>query len=304
MELKHIVGRTWVAEGSTALLPVYFLTDRDIVLIDTGYAKLDRTGLAHLIDDNGLCLRGVICSHAHFDHTGNVRYLQQRCGCPAAIQLIEAGISVNTDSYRANYVALTYGKSRQLFLEECFTADVIIGPEDDHLDMAGARFGIMQLPGHSAGHIGIVTPDGVAYLGDCLISRSEIEGAKLPTSMFIARDLESKQSLYSLRCPAYIVAHKEVLTDITELIGENIRFIRDKAREMLSCLQDGMTFDQWIYEFCKKENVRTHNELKFSIVERNFSNFAAWLTDTGRVTVQREFCAKKYYHACDPGVHA
>ena len=102
MELKHIVGRTWVAEGSTALLPVYFLTDRDIVLIDTGYAKLDRTGLAHLIDDNGLCLRGVICSHAHFDHTGNVRYLQQRCGCPAAIQLIEAGISVNTDSYRAN----------------------------------------------------------------------------------------------------------------------------------------------------------------------------------------------------------
>lgn len=81
MELKHIVGRTWVAEGSTALLPVYFLTDRDIVLIDTGYARLDRTGLAHLIDDNGLCLRGVICSHAHFDHTGNVRYLQQRCGC-------------------------------------------------------------------------------------------------------------------------------------------------------------------------------------------------------------------------------
>ena len=127
MELKHIVGRTWVAEGATALLPVYFLTDRDIVLIDTGYAKLDRAGLTHLIDDNGLCLRGIICSHAHFDHTGNVRCLQQRCGCPAAIQLIEAGISVNTDSYRANYVALTYGKSRQLFLEECFTADIIIG---------------------------------------------------------------------------------------------------------------------------------------------------------------------------------
>ena len=109
MELKHILGRTWAAEGATALLPVYFLTDRDIVLIDTGYAKLDRPGLTRLIDDNGLRLRGVICSHAHFDHTGNVRYLQQRYGCPAAIQLIEAGISVNPDSYRANFVALTYG---------------------------------------------------------------------------------------------------------------------------------------------------------------------------------------------------
>ena len=35
MELKHILGRTWAAEGATALLPVYFLTDRDIGLIDT-----------------------------------------------------------------------------------------------------------------------------------------------------------------------------------------------------------------------------------------------------------------------------
>lgn len=295
MELRPVLGSTYVADGATALLPIYKLNSTDIVLLDTGYAKLDRSALTHLLDDNGFHLKGILCSHAHFDHTGNVRYLQQRYGALAAVQLIEAGISVNPDAYRANYVALTYGRSRAYFLEECFTADVIIPADATELTFCGARFGILQLPGHSAGHIGIVTPDGVAYLGDCLISRSEIEGAKLPTSMFIARDLESKQSLYSLRCPAYIVAHKEVLTDITELIGENIRFIRDKAREMLSCLQDGMTFDQWIYEFCKKENVRTHNQLKFSIVERNFSNFAAWMEDEGLVEIRREFCAKKYY---------
>ena len=300
MELVPVLGRTYTAEGATALLPVYFLTERDVVLIDTGYAKLDRAALTHLIDDNGLRLRGIICSHAHFDHTGNVRYLQQRYGCPAAIQLIEAGISVNPDSYRANYVALTYGKSRELFLEECFTADVIIGPEDDHLDFCGARFGILQLPGHSAGHIGIVTPDGAAYVGDCLISQSEIAAAKLPTSMFIARDLESKESLRRLDAPAYIVAHKQVLTDraaFGALIDANIAFIHGKARELLADLADGMTFSDWIAAFCKRENVRTHNELKFSIVERNFANFAAWLTDSGRIRVQREFCAKRYYHA-------
>ena len=198
MDMQHVLGRTWAAEGATALLPLYFLSEKDVILIDTGYAKLDRSGLTHLIDDNGLRLRGIICSHAHFDHTGNVRYLQQRYGCPAAIQLIEAGISVNPDSYRANYVALTYGKSRQLFLEECFTADIVIGAEDDHLDLCGARFGILQLPGHSAGHIGVVTSDGAAYVGDCLIDHDEIAAAKLPTSMFIARDLESKEHLRQL----------------------------------------------------------------------------------------------------------
>lgn len=296
MELRHVYGRTYAAVGATALMPVYKLTDTDIVLMDTGYARLDRSALVNLIEGNGFRLRGIICSHAHFDHTGNVRYLQQRYGCQAAAQIIEAGISVNPDAYRANYVALTYGKSREYLLEECFPADVIIPADAGRLDFCGARFGILQLPGHSAGHIGVVTPDGAAYLGDCLIDEEQIAAAKLPTSMFIARDLESKESLRNLRRPAYIIAHKQVLTDIGPLIDRNIAFIHDKGRELLEDLEDGMSFDQWIYAFCQRENVRTRNEFKFSIVERNFANFVDWLTDEGKVEVRREFCAKHYFH--------
>ena len=296
MELRHVYGNTYAAVGATALMPVYKLTDTDIVLMDTGYARLDRSALVNLIEGNGFRLRGIICSHAHFDHTGNVRYLQLRYGCLAAAQIIEAGISVNPDAYRANYVALTYGKSREYLLEECFPADVIIPADAEHLDFCGARFGILQLPGHSAGHIGVVTPDGVAYLGDCLIDEEQIAAAKLPTSMFIARDLESKESLRNLRRPAYIIAHKQVLTDIGPLIDRNIAFIHDKGRELLEDLEDGMSFDQWIYAFCQRENVRTRNEFKFSIVERNFANFVDWLTDEGKVEVRREFCAKHYFH--------
>ena len=296
MELRHVLGRTWVAEASTALLPIYRVTDADMILIDTGYAKLDRAGLTALIEDSGFHLRGIICSHAHFDHSGNVRYLQQRCGAKAAAHIIEAGISVNPDAYRANYVALTYGKSREIFLEECFVADTIIGPEDDFLDFCGVRFGILQLPGHSAGHIGVVTPDNVAYVGDCLIDQQQIDSAKLPTSMFIARDLQSKEFLRQTKYDAYILAHKSVVTDITPLVDSNTAFIHRKAEELLNDLTDGMTFAQWISTFCQRENIRTKNELKFSIIERNFSNFVDWLTDEGRILVRREYCAKTYYH--------
>ena len=116
MDMIHVLGDTYAAVGSTALLPIYKLDARNIVLMDTGYAKLDRSGLTNLLDANGLVPKYVLCSHAHFDHTGNVRYLQQRYGAKAIISLIEAGISVNPDSYRANYVALTYGKIQELFL--------------------------------------------------------------------------------------------------------------------------------------------------------------------------------------------
>lgn len=299
MEMLHVLGNTYAAVGSTALLPIYKLNERDIVLIDTGYAKLDRAGLVNLLDGSGLVPKYVLCSHAHFDHTGNVRYLQERYGAKAILSLIEAGISVNPDSYRANYVALTYGKSRELFLEECFTADRVLQETDTSLELDGRTFGILPLPGHSAGHLGFVTPDGAAYVGDCLISQSEIDGAKLPTSMFIARDLESKAYLKTTDYPVYILAHKEVVRReaLEGLIDRNIGFIQSKRAELLEVLEDGMTFSEWIGAFCQRENVRTHNELKFSIVERNFSNFVSWLTDSGAVMVRREFCAKRYYRA-------
>ena len=299
MEMLHVLGNTYAAVGNTALLPIYKLNERDIVLIDTGYAKLDRAGLVNLLDGSGLVPKYVLCSHAHFDHTGNVRYLQERYGAKAILSLIEAGISVNPDSYRANYVALTYGKSRELFLEECFTADRVLRETDTSLELDGRTFGILPLPGHSAGHLGFVTPDGAAYVGDCLISQSEIDGAKLPTSMFIARDLESKAYLKTTDYPVYILAHKEVVRReaLEGLIDRNIGFIQSKRAELLEVLEDGMTFSEWIGAFCQRENVRTHNELKFSIVERNFSNFVSWLTDSGAVMVRREFCAKRYYRA-------
>ena len=299
MEMLHVLGNTYAAVGSTALLPIYKLNERDIVLIDTGYAKLDRAGLVNLLDGSGLVPKYVLCSHAHFDHTGNVRYLQERYGAKAILSLIEAGISVNPDSYRANYVALTYGKSRELFLEECFTADRVLRETDTSLELDGRTFGILPLPGHSAGHLGFVTPDGATYVGDCLISQSEIDGAKLPTSMFIARDLESKAYLKTTDYPVYILAHKEVVRReaLEGLIDRNIGFIQSKRAELLEVLEDGMTFSEWIGAFCQRENVRTHNELKFSIVERNFSNFVSWLTDSGAVMVRREFCAKRYYRA-------
>ena len=143
MDMIHVLGDTYAAVGSTALLPIYKLDARNIVLMDTGYAKLDRSGLTNLLDANGLVPKYVLCSHAHFDHTGNARYLQQRYGAKAIISLIEAGISVNPDSYRANYVALTYGKIQELFLEECFTADRVLRESDTSLTLDGRTFGIL-----------------------------------------------------------------------------------------------------------------------------------------------------------------
>ena len=94
MELLHIHKDTWAAVGATALIPFYRLTDTDIVLLDTGIAASDREGLTALLEEHGLRPKGILCSHAHYDHVGNAAYLRCRYGCPIAMPMIEetAGI--------------------------------------------------------------------------------------------------------------------------------------------------------------------------------------------------------------------
>lgn len=169
MELLHIHKDTWAAVGATALIPFYRLTDTDIILLDTGIAASDREGLTALLEEHGLRPKGILCSHAHYDHVGNAAYLRRRYGCPIAMPMIEAAICADTTAFRANYETLTYGTIQSMFPEECFLSDVLISPDIDHLDFCGVRFGLLPLPGHSAGQMGFITPDGTAYLADCLL---------------------------------------------------------------------------------------------------------------------------------------
>ena len=89
MELLHIHKDTWAAVGATALIPFYRLTDTDIVLLDTGIAASDREGLTALLEEHGLRPKGILCSHAHYDHAGglprffaeNAHAKCQRDGC-------------------------------------------------------------------------------------------------------------------------------------------------------------------------------------------------------------------------------
>ena len=72
--------------------------------------------------------------------------------------MIEAAICADATAFRANYETLTYGTIQSMFPEECFLSDVLISPDIDHLDFCGVRFGLLPLPGHSAGQMGFITP--------------------------------------------------------------------------------------------------------------------------------------------------
>ena len=279
LELHHVRGETWVIETAMAYLPFYKLNDRDIVLLDTGFASADRENLTETLAGHGFQVKGILLSHAHMDHAGNIGHLCSIYGCRVAAHQYEAAIA-DPDSDLRQFGIHASSKHG---VEECFTTTDVILPEQTTLDFCGAAFGILHLPGHSPGHLGYITPDGVAYLGDALMGFSQLEGSKMPFTSRLADDLNSKRSLLDLRAEAYVAAHKAIVTDIRPLAQANIACLETKVEEIFQILQGTPTALEWLTAYCRQKGWTFRTERSFSILSFGFNSAVNYLEESGRV---------------------
>ena len=294
LKQHHVLGKTYVIETPSTFIPVYHLNEREVVLLDTGFAS-DREALMELLHDRRWQVRGVICSHGHMDHSGNIRFLQERYGCRVAAHEIEAEIAATPESFRSHYCVSTPDENGGL--EESFSATDIITPQTRQFLFCGAEFYILQLPGHSGGHIGVITPDNVAYLGDALMGMAQLAASKMPTTGHLRRDLESKRSLHNLEAAAYIVPHKNIMSDIHPLIDANIRCYEAKARGILVSLRGEMTLKQWLCAYCEEQQVSVRSEDGFFVLKYGFRSMVEYLVETGEVRALHVDDAAVYVHA-------
>ena len=285
LKLHHILGKTYAIETQSTFVPVYQLNEREVVLLDSGFAS-DRASLIALLRERDWGVRGIICSHAHMDHSGNIRFLQERYDCLVAAHEIEAEIAATPESFRSHYCVSTPDENGGL--EECFATTDRIAPQTRQLEFCGAEFQILQLPGHSAGHIGIITPDNVAYVGDALMGMAQLAASKMPTTGHLHRDLASKRSLHDVRATAYIIPHKNIMTDIHSLIDANIRCYEEKAYDILAALRGAMTLDEWLRAYCDEQQVSVRSEDGLFVLRYGFRSMVDYLEELGEVYQVRD----------------
>lgn len=113
----------------------------DAVVVDPGEAA----PVLSALDERQLALAGILVTHHHGDHVGGIDALRSRLKGPV------------------------YGPKRER-IPEPFVALV----EGDRVDVLGLRFEVIEVPGHTAGHIAYFHPglDGapILFCGDTLFS--------------------------------------------------------------------------------------------------------------------------------------
>lgn len=152
MEWHKLTDRTGYVSIGNAFVPGYFLTEDELVLIDSGPMKSTR--LMEMLDERHWKVRAVILTHVHIDHVANNALLLEKF----------PDIVFYASQEEADAIASPENMIRDMgfdTVEHAKQTQAIFYPENIHIkgiDMKQSRiqiddavFQLISLPGHSVG---------------------------------------------------------------------------------------------------------------------------------------------------------
>lgn len=285
MNLIHVKGNTWCLVG-WQLIPIYMVDDHHCVLLDTGlytqYAEIE-----HALEEKKIVPVGIIATHAHTDHAGGLFYFQRKYNIPVWLPVGEAGLLATELDLKVNFYVFPVRECREaedVYPMQGIVKNVIL-PEDNICTVAGATFSVVHLPGHSADHVAIGTPDHVLYVGDAILAGDDLKNAKLPYYLSVEYALESMNRLKEIEADIYVCAHNGIYHSISEIVDSNIVSMNKICDTIEKLIDHPMTLSEVQQKICMEYNLRSSNLRKAELYERSVRGYVEYLQDSERILV-------------------
>ena len=177
MKRIQIKGDTWYLDAPRATIPFYRLGDGNVILLDSG-SEFD-TGIVEHFQAYGERVAAVLNTHGHLDHVHSNAALRKAFGAQLYMPKLEAAMQESLLGLKAEYNPINYRIIEQVFAHDLFSADHLIGVHQQWVEVCGARFRIIQTPGHSVSHVAFVTPGMCSARRSCCPRR----GSSTPSAM-------------------------------------------------------------------------------------------------------------------------
>jgi glyoxylase-like metal-dependent hydrolase (beta-lactamase superfamily II) len=179
MDIRWIplVGKTGYILAAGALIPTYILNDREIVLVDSRLHY--DPGLVSFIRAVDVSVYAVLQTHLHEDHVANNRILISRLGTRIIAHRNEVEAVHSRQKMRASWSEIRPETKDKYLRTYSYSIESIENGQEE-IVLRDSPFKIVPLYGHSEGHLGFVTPDGVLCTGDAILSPALVQHSKMP----------------------------------------------------------------------------------------------------------------------------
>lgn len=283
--LEHVLGDTWCIVTDYCRIPLYMPDRTQAIMIDSGLKNPDREGILSLLEREKIHISAILTSHYHRDHIGNHSAIKEVHGCKVYMTPFAEILGREPSNLQAvGYETCTMFKPRGPY--PFCKPDGIISPDDTSFAVCGITFPLLWLPGHAVEQVGFITPDGVAYIGDTLLSDHVMQAVKLPYYTCLRLDLQAKESLRDLQCKRYIVAHNGVYNEIGDLIDRNITNAQEKLTVVENLASHWTTLEQLCAAVMAYYGIDLNSLIKVVGAKRNIQILVEYLVEVGRLTVR------------------
>lgn len=283
--LEHVLGDTWCIVTGFCRIPLYMPDRANAVMMDSGLIKVDRDGILDLLEQEKIHVTSLLTSHFHRDHIGNHKAIQEKHGCKIYMTPFAAIIAEERSNLQfTGYETYVFTRARGEYPYS--RPDHLIPRGSTQLTASGYSFGVLWLPGHAVEQVGFVTPDGVAYLADTLLSAHLLQAIRLPYYTNLKLDLEAKEALRELRYSRYILAHNGICDDLDGLIDQNIATAHAKAAMVEDLADHWMTLEQLCAAVMAHAGVDMHELSKVVGSKRNIQVLVEYLLETDRLSAR------------------
>ena len=278
-ELMQVSGNCYYISSPTNIGVVKVSADH-VVVIDSGSDKNAGKKVKRVLDQNGWILDAVYNTHYHADHTGGNRYLQTNTGCRVYAPDIEDMFTRHPVLEPAFlYAGMPPKELRHKFLmakesdAETLTEDVL--PDG---------FRIIPLPGHSFNMTGYMTPDGVAYIADCLSSRATLEKYQVSFLIDPQEYIETLERVMDLDAEYFVPCHAEPCgkEELRELAQANIDKTYEIAEKIIEITEEPKAFDEVLSEIFMTYGLEMTFE-QHALLGTTVRSYLTWLESEGKV---------------------
>lgn len=219
--IRSLTPMCWVAQSATyATNSGILVAGRDAYLIDPGVSLAELDGIAAFVSDRGAVVRGIVLTHAHWDHLlGPSYFLDTPVIAHVAYRSV---VRAHADDLRrqvAHWAADQGVPEPSAFAPP--TPDVTFSTKMS-VQLGAHALWVIAAPGHAPDHAVVYLPtEGLLWAGD-MLSNLEIPMV-MDTFAGYRRTL---RDLAGLRIDALVPGHGTPTTDPHEIHG---RFVQDQA---------------------------------------------------------------------------
>ncbi|PMP90546.1 MAG: hypothetical protein C0171_04785 [Caldisphaera sp.] len=280
MGLENIKGNTYIYKGSPSTL--FYKNDDELYIVDPGQGSKRPKELKSIVNRLNPKKSIAFITHYHSDHisvlgegfsTNEIAISEIDAPAlkdPKLRALLTFGYFLNQDDNILPFKAKSIKPTMLITNQEKF------GP-----------LGLVPLPGHTQGQLGVITPDGVLYAGDSLFGDKVLSKYGIPYHQYPCKSIESLKTILNLlpKLETVIPSHGPVVksSEAYQLVESNIKKITEVEEELKNILNEPQNLSSITKNLTSKYKSEEPDIGVYLLAENTIRGYLACLREEGLV---------------------